>query len=316
MEALMNLLEVRVDAFAICRVSRTAALKCAPIDKVVVHFVLRGEGAIQCKNRSRALKSSSIVVVPRNLAKTISGSEPVEELLDPSEHCVLEEGIAKFEAGAREGALVLGCAAVEATIGGAIDIFEHLWEPMFEEAAETSVDSIMLMIERELANPTLGTRAVVSDLMKHVLICVFRGQLSREDYRSWLWPGMLNRELGRAAVAMMSHPEEAHSLESLAALAGMSRSRFAKVFTETFGRTPMDFLHSVRLRAAQRLLKNSSIPIKSIAAAVGYASRSHFCRAFKNKYGDAPSAYRARSAQPLDYRLASRQLVLEIPVPR
>jgi AraC-like DNA-binding protein len=296
MEQLMNLFEVRVDAFAICEIERTAALKCDPLDKVVVHFVLKGAGVVRSECGNRALRPNSVIIVPRRLAKVISGEGPIETICDAEEHCPLKDQLIRFKAGAGEPDLVLGCAAVEASIGGVIDVFEHLWEPIFEDAAGTTLAPLFGMIERELASPHVGTRAIVGALMKQVLIGVFRSQLSREAYRAWLWPAMLNPQVGRAALAMMSRPQDHHSVDSLAALAGMSRSRFTEHFTNAFGRSPIEFLRAVRLRVAQRLLVSSTLPVKSIAAAVGYSSRSQFSRSFQAKYGSDPSAFR-KSAQ-------------------
>jgi transcriptional regulator GlxA family with amidase domain len=50
----------------------------------------------------------------------------------------------------------------------------------------------------------------------------------------------------------------------------------------------------VRLGAAARLLQASGVPIKSVAAAVGYASRSHFSRAFRSEFGLDPSSFREK----------------------
>ena len=76
----------------------------------------------------------------------------------------------------------------------------------------------------------------------------------------------------------------------------MSRSAFSKHFSETFGRTAMDFVKEVRLRRAAELLLTTSRPIKAIAADVGYHSRSHFTRAFKESHGLHPAAFRERGS--------------------
>lgn len=296
-EELMNLFEVRVDAFAVCDIARTTALKCDPFDKVVVHFVLKGEGSIEYGDGSRDLRRNSILIVPRGVAKVICGGGPIITVQDASEHCPLEAGLMRFTAGTNPD-LMLGCAAVDASIGGVIDVFEHLWEPMVENVAGTALAPIFGLIQRELASPHLGTRAVVGALMKQVLIGVFRSQLAQEAYRSWLWPAMLNPRLGKAALAMMSRPQDHHTVESLAALAGMSRAPFTAQFTRAFDRSPIEFLKAARLKIAQRLLVSSSLPIKSVAAAVGYSSRSHFSRCFQARYGSDPSAFRKRS-QPV-----------------
>jgi transcriptional regulator GlxA family with amidase domain len=95
---------------------------------------------------------------------------------------------------------------------------------------------------------------------------------------------------------MTSSSQERHTLESLAALVGMSRSRFTYHFAATYGRSPMEFLQSIRLKRAAQLLEQRSLLVKSICSAVGFTSRSHFSRAFRAEYGIDPTAYRQKHA--------------------
>lgn len=76
----------------------------------------------------------------------------------------------------------------------------------------------------------------------------------------------------------------------------MSRSAFAERFSATFGEGPIEYLHRVRLRLAARLLTTSPMPVKVIAASIGYTNRSYFSHAFKAAYGVDPSMYRSRHA--------------------
>jgi AraC-like DNA-binding protein len=294
----MNLLEVRVEAFAICEIARSAALKCDPMDKIVVHFVLEGTGFIQCKQGKFALRPGTVIIVPRHFAKIIAGAGPIESTADASQYCPLENGLIKFKPATGEPDLVIGCALLDVSLDNVMDVFEHLWEPMVEDAVGPEIDPLLFLIKRELLKPDIGSRAIVGALMKQVLIAVFREQLSREAYRSWLWPAMMHPQLAKAAIAIMSRPQDPHTVQSLAVTAGMSRSRFSEVFSKAFGRGPMEFVQVVRLRAARRLIICSSLPVKSVAAAVGYASRSHFSRAYQAYYGEAPSAFRAE-AEPI-----------------
>ena len=73
----------------------------------------------------------------------------------------------------------------------------------------------------------------------------------------------------------------------------MSRAKFAERFKEAFGRTAMAFLKELRLSRAARLLETTDLPVKSVAARVGFSSRSHFSRAFKAAMHLEPAAYRA-----------------------
>jgi transcriptional regulator GlxA family with amidase domain len=96
---------------------------------------------------------------------------------------------------------------------------------------------------------------------------------------------------------MLSQPGRAHSVEGLAALAGMSRSAFSAHFTQAFGQPPHGFLTESRLRQAAHFLTTTGLPVKTIAGKIGYRSRSNFSRAFKARYGIDPAGYRQEAGQ-------------------
>lgn len=298
-EEIIDLIDVRVEAFATCQIAPHTALACDPCEAVVVHFVLGGSGTITSEHGVRELTAGSVLIVPANLAKTVAGESPVVRVLEAHDPCPLEDELVKFSTGAGNG-LVLGCAQVVARVDGVSDVFTHLHEPMVEEAIGLSVDPLFQQMAREFANPKVGTRALVGTLMKQILIEVFRSQIAREQYRAWLWPAMLDPQLARAALSIIVRPEAHHSVEGLAAIAGMSRSRFSKAFADNFGRGPIEFVQAVRLRAARRMLRASSLPIKAVAAAVGYSSRSHFSRSYQSYFGEAPSTLKTRKVWEVD----------------
>lgn len=82
------------------------------------------------------------------------------------------------------------------------------------------------------------------------------------------------------------------SVEDIAAFCGLNRSYFGKLFRDTMGESPQTFLLHYRMARAAQLLKESSLPIGTIAAMVSYNNQLHFSRAFKGVYGMAPRAYR------------------------
>jgi transcriptional regulator GlxA family with amidase domain len=94
--------------------------------------------------------------------------------------------------------------------------------------------------------------------------------------------------------AILDQPAAAHTVASLAKIACMSRSAFAKAFEETIGATPIEFLARARLAKAHDLILATDESIGSIAESVGFASRSHFSSRFRERYGDDPTAYRKR----------------------
>src|SRR3990170_3843309 len=142
---------------------------------------------------------------------------------------------------------------------------------------------------RSLRNPRLGTRAFVSALMKQVLIVLLRSQPDNDS--SMLL--MTGARLAGVVATILDRPQDNHTVDSLATIAGMSRSRFSHHFTLAYGVSPKSFVQTARLASAARMLKGTDLPVKSIAAAVGFASRSHFSRAFQAKFGVDPSAFRS-----------------------
>lgn len=82
------------------------------------------------------------------------------------------------------------------------------------------------------------------------------------------------------------------TVEDIAAFCNLNRSYFGKIFHDTVGKSPQEFLISYRMSKAGELLKMTSLSIADIGNAVGYPNQLHFSRAFKNVYGVSPRAWR------------------------
>jgi len=80
-------------------------------------------------------------------------------------------------------------------------------------------------------------------------------------------------------------------LADLAAMAGMSESRFKHVFAKTFAATPGRYITTIRLNAARRLLEETDDLLSDIATATGFFDQSHMTRAFKAMRGVTPGEY-------------------------
>jgi transcriptional regulator GlxA family with amidase domain len=59
----------------------------------------------------------------------------------------------------------------------------------------------------------------------------------------------------------------------------------------------MQFVAKVRLDHARELLRTTDLPVKVVAARVGFQDRSHFSRAFRQAHGADPSQYRIAAAE-------------------
>ena len=96
----------------------------------------------------------------------------------------------------------------------------------------------------------------------------------------------------RSAATVRMNQSGKITIEDIAAFCGLNRSYFGKIFHDTIGKSPQEFLISYRMTKAAELLKLTSLSIADIGNAVGYPNQLHFSRAFKNVYGTSPRSWR------------------------
>ena len=82
------------------------------------------------------------------------------------------------------------------------------------------------------------------------------------------------------------------SIEEIATVCGINHSYLGKIFRNSIGRSPQEFLMNYRMVKATELLKLTTLSIADIGTAVGYGNPLHFSRAFKNIYGVSPREWR------------------------
>ncbi|MBQ8510815.1 MAG: helix-turn-helix transcriptional regulator [Clostridia bacterium] len=87
------------------------------------------------------------------------------------------------------------------------------------------------------------------------------------------------------------------SMDQIAEMCGLSRTRTSELFRLVTGRTPKDYLNSVRINTAEVLLVITDKSIIDIGYEPGFGDSSSFYRAFKAMNGISPSEYRNRRSR-------------------
>jgi AraC family transcriptional regulator len=83
------------------------------------------------------------------------------------------------------------------------------------------------------------------------------------------------------------------TLEELAQKACMSKFHFLRLFKEVYKSTPHQYITTIRLKKAEKLLQKREHSIIEIAWLTGYDDPSTFSRAFHRTYNKWPQQYRA-----------------------
>ncbi|WP_258072740.1 AraC family transcriptional regulator [Rathayibacter sp. AY1C5] len=105
--------------------------------------------------------------------------------------------------------------------------------------------------------------------------------------------------VSRAVEAMSASLSRGWTLGALAAEAGTSVPTLTRRFRELTGMSPLGYLRRLRLGEARRLLLVRGDTAAQAAAAVGYASASHFGRDYRRAYETTPAADAALHPGPL-----------------
>ena len=106
--------------------------------------------------------------------------------------------------------------------------------------------------------------------------------------------GQLDPRVLAAMETIASSLAQPLTVADLARRAGLSPSRFAHLFTEQAGLSPMRYLERQRMRLAEQLLDLTPRTITEIARTVGFEDPLYFSSRFRAYAGMAPSAYRKR----------------------
>jgi transcriptional regulator GlxA family with amidase domain len=110
------------------------------------------------------------------------------------------------------------------------------------------------------------------------------------DYALDTAPVSMSRAIKRSVAFIDGAFAQPVSLATLAATAGLSVSRFATLFRKEVGISPHRYLCLVRIRHAQRLLRDG-VPPCAVATEVGFFDQSHLGRHFRRAVGVTPGHF-------------------------
>lgn len=300
LESLFENLSLKVDPFATCQVADGWRLRLPRRDWVTLHYALEGHGELRLGSGDRfELSENELAVIPPGLAHAlgcgrVSRETGVEGQGDPG------APLCELVAGPLDRVkLTIACGRVQVTHASGAGLFDRLREAIVLDFADSpQMRGVFESLIEEYRASGPASAAMMAALMNQCLITVLR-RVSSQANGALPWLSALDdRRLERVIGEILEHPERPHTLASLAGTADMSRSTFARHFEQSFGRPPMDYVRETRLRRAAKLLRLGELSVDGVAGKVGFASRSHFSRAFRRQFGLSPTQFRARSLRP------------------
>jgi AraC family transcriptional regulator, activator of mtrCDE len=295
LNSLMRALEIDVIALTEMLIPSGHRAEMGTIDAPAIHYTVSGRGRISIGNGpSMPLEPHLLIIKPPNtpFAIEVDGAGGPKTLI--TRDCwTRRDGVLRIGMPAAQPEIIQICGFFNASFGQSVGLFRELREPVVEKFEPT--DRIGLKLREaveELGAQELGMGAMTASLLKQVIVALVRR--SMKSSHSWTdrFSILADRQITRAFADMVARPGAAHTVQSLAHSAGLSRSAFMARFSEIFGRSPMAVVRDLRMRQAALDLTTTSAPVDVVAYNAGYESRSSFVRAFRKVYNADPSEYR------------------------
>lgn len=239
------------------------------------HYILSGKGTldVNLKNGEKAVRYSlhagqGFLIEPGYVTTYAADAQ------DPWEYVWIE-----FD----------GLRAGELTSEAGLTAASPVFTPSTLEGRESITQEMLYMIEHPDVTGFhfIGHLYLILDLL-----------ISTSSKRKKIQHGKLSRFYAQEAISFIeqSYPLPI-TVEDMAKRCNLDRSYFGKVFKDTIGQSPQEFLIRYRMTKASALLTMTDLPISNICEQVGYPNQLHFSRAFKKVYGIPPRTYRQRHKQ-------------------
>lgn len=149
--------------------------------------------------------------------------------------------------------------------------------------------NIVSLLISEQENNRCGAPAVLGRLGEVLVVRMLRMQLERGTATSGLLSGLADPLISKVIVAIHECPENLWRSSDLAAVAGLSGSRFKERFAASVGEAPMTYLRRWRMILA-RIDLDQGHRVDQVAHRYGYRAPDAFSRAFLKEFGERPRA--------------------------
>lgn len=153
------------------------------------------------------------------------------------------------------------------------------------------LSTLVQLVVEESRGTRPAREAILVKLLEILLLEAFRAGPGNPDSPG-LVRGMNDERLAVALRRMHEELSRPWTVEQMANEAALSRSAFYERFSRALGLAPMEYLFTVRMAHAKRLLRTGDVEgIAVVAERVGYASASAFSVAFSRHVGMSPTRF-------------------------
>ena len=155
------------------------------------------------------------------------------------------------------------------------------------------LESISSMLLNELEKGSLSNRLYIDSLSNILAVNLLRQHATTRPHLPIYEGGLPSHQLRQVLDYIDAHLDQEIKLADLAQLLDISQFHFSRLFKQSLGISPYQYLIQQRVECAKQLLKTTDRLITDIALTCGFNSHSHLSKQFRQLTGMTPKAYRS-----------------------
>jgi YesN/AraC family two-component response regulator len=240
-----------------------------------IFYLLSGKREFFIKDRTIVMNAGDVIIIsPHILHRTTNTELPQHERLIVNVH--------------------------EHEITGMNESYMDILEPLFEkdyiivkcsELDQPAVKALAYRIMQEVQERKPGFEMFAQTVILQLLIICCR-HVKQNSSEPLEFPSPMHERISEMVRYINNHYMEKLSLDLLAETFYVSPYYVSRFFKEATGFTFVEYLNSVRIKEAKKLLLHSAMKVNLISKKVGFGSVTHFGRVFKLVTGRSPLFYR------------------------
>lgn len=292
------LYRLRLNGSLYCQSDLTApwGMAMPPLEgKMMFHIVMKGECWLSVPGKpSVRLPEGGLALLPKGQGHSIASKEGVEcvPFFDlPVQNISDRYEFLSYGQGGEQTVLMCGVVSFDATVGAKLisQLPPVLTWSELDTTTNNWLHSSIRLIAAEAKAQEVGGETIMSHLADIIIIHMVRHWVHQSPEAEQGWLGALkDARLGKALMAIHSHPANEWTVDELAQAAGMSRSGFSARFSDIVGTPVKQYLTEWRMNLARARLMSETITVGELSEQLGYQSEAAFSRAYKRVMGVSP----------------------------
>jgi AraC family transcriptional regulator len=160
--------------------------------------------------------------------------------------------------------------------------------PHFATLEDPLLQGILLTLKQEMISHGLNTPLFVDQLKTTLVMHLLRRYGVRKVQVATYSHGLPRQKLNQIVDYIEAHLAQNLELEDLATQVGMSQFYFSRLFKQSLGISPHQYVIQQRVEQAKRLIQQGQLSLVDIALDCGFANQAHLNRHFKRLTGVTP----------------------------